>query len=66
LRSTYLFFEGDDYKNQSETFGPDPYPYGLKANRKMLEILFRSYHEERLTNKLAQVEDIFYRTTLDT
>jgi len=65
-RSTYLFFEGEDYKNQSETFGADPYPFGLKENRNMLEILFRCYHEERLTEKLARVEDIFFRTTLDT
>lgn len=63
LRSTYLLFEGQDRQIQEETFGPDIYPLGLRANRKMLELLFRACHEEGLTKELAIPEDVLYRTT---
>ena len=63
---TYLLFEGEDYKQQAEIFGKDPYPLGIKQNRKMLEVLFRSSFEEGLTKKRARIEDLFDRTLLDT
>jgi len=64
--SAYLYFEGNDAANQAALFGEDPFPYGIKANRKMLELLFHNSHEVGLTQKLARVEDIFHPTTLDT
>jgi 4,5-dihydroxyphthalate decarboxylase len=66
MLGTYLLFEGEDYKKQAERFGQDPYPLGIRQNQKMLELLFRSSNEEGLTKKQARVEDIFYKTTLDT
>ena len=57
--SAYLYFEGNDAANQATLFGDDPFPYGIKANQKMLELLFRNSHEEGLTHKLARVEDLF-------
>jgi 4,5-dihydroxyphthalate decarboxylase len=60
-----FLFPGEDRRKQAAIFGEDPYPLGLRENRKMLEILFRSSAEEGLTTKSARVEDIFYRTTLD-
>jgi 4,5-dihydroxyphthalate decarboxylase len=63
---TYLLFEAEDYKKQAECFGEDPYPLGIKQNRKMLEALFRGSHEEGLTKKQARIEDVFHETTLDT
>jgi 4,5-dihydroxyphthalate decarboxylase len=66
LRSTYLLFEGQDRKSQAETFGPDVYPLGLRANRTMLELLFHNCYEEGLTQKLAAPEDVLARTTWDT
>jgi 4,5-dihydroxyphthalate decarboxylase len=66
MQGTYLLFEGEDYKKQTELFGQDPYPLGIKQNQKMLEVLFRSSHEEGLTKKQARIEDIFHKTTLDT
>ena len=66
MQGTYLLFEGEDYKKQAELFGQDPYPLGIKRNQKMLEVLFRSSHEEGLTKKQARIEDIFHKTTLDT
>jgi 4,5-dihydroxyphthalate decarboxylase len=64
--SAYLYFEGNDAANQAALFGDDPFPYGIKANQKMLDLLFRNSHEEGLTHKLARVEDIFHPTTFDT
>jgi 4,5-dihydroxyphthalate decarboxylase len=64
--SAYLYFEGNDAANQAALFGEDPFPYGIKANQKMLELLFRNSHEEGLTQQLARVEDIFHPSTLDT
>jgi 4,5-dihydroxyphthalate decarboxylase len=66
LSSTYLLFGGKDHENQAETFGPDVYPLGLKANRKMLELLFRNCYEEGLTAKPASPEEVLCRTTWDT
>ena len=63
---TYLLFEVEDYKNQAEFFGKDPYPLGIEQNRKMLEVLFRSSYEEGLTRKQARIEDVFDRTVLET
>lgn len=62
----YLLFVDDTFREQADIFGSDPYPQGVKANRHMLEILFRNSFEEGLTKKLARVEDVFFRTTLDT
>lgn len=59
LSSTYLLFEGEDYANQDQLFGEDPYPLGVKENRKMLETLFRGSHEEGLTKTLPLMERIF-------
>lgn len=65
-RSAYLFFEGDDEGWQRAAFGGDPFPFGVKNNRKMLEILFRHSYEDGLTRNPARIEDVFYQTTLDT
>jgi 4,5-dihydroxyphthalate decarboxylase len=66
MLGTYLLFEAEDYKKQVECFGEDPYPLGIKRNQKMLEVLFRSSYEEGLTKKQARIEDVFYKTTLET
>ncbi len=63
---TYLLFEAEDYKQQTELFGKDPYPLGIKQNRKMLEILFRSSYEEGLTKRQARIEDVFNHNLLET
>lgn len=62
----YLYFEGNDPASQAAVFGDDPFPFGLSKNRPMLEMLFRSSHEEGLTRRLARIEDVFFPSTLDT
>jgi hypothetical protein len=66
LRSTYLLFEGKDIQEQAVTFGEDPYPLGIKANRSMLEAALRGALEQGLVTRSFKIEDIFYKTTLDT
>lgn len=62
----FYLFPGEDRQRQAAIFGIDPYPLGLRDNKKMLETVFQSSSEEGLTNRTATAEDIFYRTTLDT
>lgn len=66
LRSTYLLFEGKDLHEQAVTFGEDPYPLGIKANRSMLEAALRGALEQGVVTRRFKIEDIFYKTTLDT
>ncbi len=39
--------------------GPDPWPYGVAANRKTVETLSRYTHEEGLATKHLRAEDMF-------
>jgi 4,5-dihydroxyphthalate decarboxylase len=67
--SAYMLFEGEDFRKQAETYGPtyaDPYPQGIRANRKMLERLILGSVEQALIRKHVKIEDIWYRTTWDT
>jgi len=34
VRSKEAAFEGEDYKRQAEAFGGDPYPLGIRENKK--------------------------------
>ncbi|MDH3446454.1 MAG: ABC transporter substrate-binding protein, partial [Deltaproteobacteria bacterium] len=42
-----------------EIFGPDWWPYGLEANRHVLEALIRYMGEQGLLRKPVKLEDIF-------
>jgi 4,5-dihydroxyphthalate decarboxylase len=42
-------------------FGPDPWPYGLEANRKTLDALVRYLAEQSLIAKPVAVDDLFVR-----
>ncbi len=62
----YLYFENSDRGSQEKMVGTDPFPFGLKNNRRMLEMLFRNSHEEGLTQRLAKIEEVFSPGLLDT
>lgn len=66
LRWGYLIFEGKDFEEQTAIFGEDPYPFGIGANRRMLERLFLASWEQGLTRKLAKIEEFFHPSTLET
>jgi len=43
----------------------DPYPYGVKSNKKVLETVAEYSHEQGLTPRVMQMEEIFAPSTLD-
>jgi 4,5-dihydroxyphthalate decarboxylase len=48
-----------------DIFGADPYPYGVSANRPMLQTLIDYSHEQGLTKEKVKPEDLFAPSTLD-
>ena len=48
-----------------EIFGPDPFPYGVKENSKMLETIIEYSHEQGLTAQKLKIDDLFAQSTLD-
>jgi len=46
-------------------FGEDPFPYGVKANRPLLETLVAYSHEQGLTPRKMAIEELFAESTLD-
>jgi 4,5-dihydroxyphthalate decarboxylase len=59
-----LFF-GREYLAMTQTiFDDDPFPYGLKANRPMVELIVEYSHEQGLTPKKMKVEELFAESTL--
>jgi len=62
----YLYFDNGDRASQEKMVGNDPFPFGIKANRTMLETLFHNSHAEGLTRRLAKIEEVFSPSLLDT
>ena len=65
-QATYLLFPGQDFDRQAEMFGPDPYPSGLSANRRMLEMAAHESWEEGLTSHPANPEGLFAESLRET
>jgi 4,5-dihydroxyphthalate decarboxylase len=42
-------------------FGEDPWPYGIDANRRTLDAFLQFAHEQGVTNRRLQVDDLFPR-----
>ena len=58
-----LFFGKEYLAMTQEIFGKDPYPYGVKANRKMLETLVGFSHEQGLITQKTTVDNLFAEST---
>ena len=57
---------GREYLQQTRrVFGDDPYPYGLNANREMLQTIVDYSFEQGLTAEKLKLEDLFAPQTLD-
>jgi 4,5-dihydroxyphthalate decarboxylase len=52
------------FEQAREVIGPDPYPYGIGANRPTLEAAARFAHEQGLTPRKLAVEELFAPETL--
>ncbi len=62
----YLYFERGDRNAQSALIGADPFPFGIRNNRAMLDLLFANSHLEGLTRERARIEEVFFPALLDT
>lgn len=60
-----LVFGPDYLEKTREIFGSDPYPYGLRANRPMLETIIDYSHEQGLIPDKPKLETLFATSTLD-
>ena len=57
---------GQEYLAQTkEIFGNDPFPYGIRENRHMLETLINYSYEQGLIPERIKLEDLFAPSTLD-
>jgi 4,5-dihydroxyphthalate decarboxylase len=59
-----LIFGPEYLKMTREIFGDDPYPYGVRANRDMLQTIIDFSFEQGLTPEKAKIEDLFAPITL--
>ena len=60
-----LFF-GPEYAAMTrDRIGDDPFPYGVKANRAMLDTVIGFSHEQGLTPRRMKIEELFAESTLD-
>jgi 4,5-dihydroxyphthalate decarboxylase len=60
-----MFFGKEYLTKTQEIFGSDPFPYGIKANRKLLETLVDFSHEQGLIAKKPKIEELFAESTRD-
>lgn len=57
---------GPEYRAMTKRiFGEDPFPYGVKANRPMLQTIIDYSHEQGLTREKLKLEELFAPSTLD-
>jgi 4,5-dihydroxyphthalate decarboxylase len=60
-----LFFGREYLAKTRDILGEDPFPYGIKANRPMLETLIDYSHEQGLIPKKFKIEELFAPSTMD-
>jgi 4,5-dihydroxyphthalate decarboxylase len=62
-RSSLAWF-GAEQEEERALLGPDPWPYSIEANRAALETLLDYAHEQALTERRLQLEEIFAKSSL--
>ncbi len=60
-----LFFGKEYLTKTQEMFGSDPFPYGIKANRRLLETLIDLSHEQGLITRKPIIQELFAESTRD-
>ncbi len=61
-----LFFGPEYLATTRKLVGEDPFPYGIKSNRAMLETITSYSREQGLTPRQMKIEELFAESTLDT
>lgn len=54
-----------EFEETKKLMGANFWPYGIEANRKTLETLFRYSYEQGLANKQLTIEELFEESTLE-
>jgi 4,5-dihydroxyphthalate decarboxylase len=54
-----------EFQDTQKLMGDNFWPYGVKANRKELELVMRYTHEQGLAKRRLKVEEVFHPSTLD-
>lgn len=65
-QAAYLYFPGNDFQEQAAVLGDDPYPIGLRAMGNNIQRAIQGSLEQGLLTTPLRLEDIYYRTTLNT
>jgi 4,5-dihydroxyphthalate decarboxylase len=65
-QGAYLYFPGKDFQEQAAVLGDDPYPIGIRAMGKNVERAIQGSLEQGLLRKPLRLENVYYRTTLNT
>jgi 4,5-dihydroxyphthalate decarboxylase len=55
----------DEMEKEREVLGPDPWAYGLEANRHVLETLVQYTYEQGLISRRPEVDSLFAKSTLE-
>ena len=53
-----------EFEDTRKLMGDDYWPYGVKANRKELDLVMRYTHEQGLAKRRVHVEEVFHPSTL--
>ncbi len=56
---------GQEFAETRELMGDNYYSYGIDANRKTLESLFRYSHQQGLCSRELKIDEIFEPTSLE-
>ena len=56
---------GQEFQETRELMGDNYYSYGIKANRKVLEALFRYSHQQGLCSRELTLDELFVPASLD-
>jgi 4,5-dihydroxyphthalate decarboxylase len=60
-----LFFGQEFAAMTRDLIGDDPFPFGIKANRAMLDTIIGYSHEQSLTPRRLSIDELFAESTLD-
>jgi 4,5-dihydroxyphthalate decarboxylase len=60
-----LPWAGQELEETQELMGENFWPYGIEANRKTLETLFRYSYEQGLASRELTIEELFHPSTLE-
>jgi 4,5-dihydroxyphthalate decarboxylase len=63
-RNFTLVWVKETMQEQERIFGPDPWPYNLDDNRKVLEAAVRYEHEQGMIKKKFKIEELFFPPSL--